>query len=256
MTELLLQQEGGILTLTLNRPQNLNALTTSVLDQLAAALLDADHSSVRVVVLRGAGRGFCAGQDLGEWDGEPTPSFRQHLTHYNRVIEALVHLPKPVVAAVQGVAAGAGLSLALACDLRVASSQAFFTTGFSKIGLVPDSGMTYTLPRLIGWGRAAEWMLTSRRIDANEAFQLGLVSQVWQPDVFEAELERLIAGLAQGPTQGFALIKQGLRHSATASLSEVLENESLLQEMAGQTHDHREGVKAFREKRLPQFEGR
>jgi 2-(1,2-epoxy-1,2-dihydrophenyl)acetyl-CoA isomerase len=256
VTELLLQQEGGILTLTLNRPQALNALTASVLDQLAAALLDANHPSVRVVVLRGAGRGFCAGQDLGEWNGAITPSFREHLIHYNRVIEALVHLPRPVVAAVQGVAAGAGLSLALACDLRVASSQAFFTTGFSKIGLVPDSGMTYTLPRLIGWGRAAEWMLTSRRIDASEAFQLGLVSQVWEPEVFEGELERLTSGLAQGPTQSFALIKQGLRHSATASLSEVLENESLLQEMAGQTHDHHEGVKAFREKRLPQYEGR
>lgn len=256
MTELLLQQEGGVLHLTLNRPQALNALTTSLLDQLAAALLDANHPSVRVVVLRGTGRGFCAGQDLNEWETGTVPSFREHLAHYNRVIEALVHLPRPVVAAVQGVAAGAGLSLALACDLRVASRQASFTTGFSKIGLVPDSGMTYTLPRLIGWGRATEWMMTSRRIEAAEALSLGLVSQVWEANDFESELERLVAGLAQGPTQSFALIKQGLRHSTTASLGEVLENESLLQEMAGQTHDHLEGVQAFRQKRTPLFEGR
>ncbi|WP_027882816.1 enoyl-CoA hydratase-related protein [Meiothermus rufus] len=256
MSVLLRQTQGPILTLTLNRPETINALTSEMLSELAQALAkEATQPEVRVVILRGAGRGFSSGQDLREFEGK-TLSYKGHLRHYQAVVENLVSLEKPIIAAIHGAAAGAGLSLALACDLRIASEDAVLTTGFSRIGLIPDAGMNYHLPRLVGYARAFELAVLSRRIEAQEALSLGLVNRVVPSAAFEEELGRLASELAQGPTKTYGLIKRALRYSAQATLEEMLEYEALLQEVAGRTEDHREGVQAFYEKRPPRYRGR
>ncbi|WP_369911034.1 enoyl-CoA hydratase-related protein [Meiothermus sp. QL-1] len=253
---LLRELQDGILTLTLNRPEAINALTTELLRELARAFAkEATAPEVRVVVLRGAGRGFCSGQDLREFEGQRI-SYKGHLRNYQGVVEGIASLEKPVVAAIHGAAAGAGLSLALACDLRVAASDAFFTTGFSRIGLIPDAGMNYYLPRLVGYARAFELAALSPRLGAEEARALGLVNRVVPAESFAEEVARLAQELAQGPTKTYGLIKRALRRSASATLEEMLEYEALLQEVAGRTEDHQEGVQAFYEKRPPRFQGR
>ncbi len=256
MSVLLCEAQGGILTLTLNRPETINALTSEMLRELARVFAkDATQPEVRVVVLRGAGRGFCSGQDLREFEGKPI-SYKSHLRNYQAVVESIANLEKPVIAALHGAAAGAGLSLALACDLRIAAADAVLTTGFSKIGLIPDAGMNYHLPRIVGYAKAFELEALSERLKAEEALALGLVNRVVPVESFEAEVARQSAALAQGPTKTYGLIKRALRRSASATLEEMLEYEALLQEVAGRTEDHKEGVQAFYEKRPPKYSGK
>ncbi|GIW35019.1 enoyl-CoA hydratase-related protein [Meiothermus sp.] len=256
MSVLLKEFQEGILTLTLNRPEAINALTTEMLKELGQVLAkEAPAPEVRVVVLRGAGRGFCSGQDLREFEGQRI-SYKAHLRNYQSVVEGMASLEKPVMAAIHGAAAGAGLSLALACDLRVAAADAILTTGFSKIGLIPDAGMNYHLPRMVGYAKAFELEALSPRLGAEEALSLGLVNRVVPTEAFPAEVAKLAAELAQGPSKTYGLIKRALRRSASATLSEMLEYEALLQEVAGRTEDHQEGVQAFYQKRPARFRGR
>lgn len=255
--EVLSKVDAGVLTLTLNRPDALNAATDPLLEQLLQGLRGAEHEAkVRVIVITGAGRAFCAGQDLQAVQGRQI-SFKAHLEKtYNQVISRIRSLEKPVLAAVNGVAAGAGFSLVLACDLRIASSEASFVPAFSKIGLVPDSGMSYHLPRLVGYQKAFELLVTSPRLSAEEALALGLVERVVGAGEFQAAVQALAGQLAAGPTKAFGLTKRALQRNATATLAEALAYEAMLQEIAGRTEDYKEGTRAFREKRAPDFKGR
>jgi len=255
MKPVLTQRYGTVLEIVLNRPDRLNALDGPLLEALSEALTNAEDESVRAVVLSGGGHAFSAGQDLQE-AGAGTLDYQEHLGRYNRVVLQLRRLGKPVVAAVGGVAAGAGMALALACDLRVLGAGARMVTAFSRIGLVPDSGMTFTLPRTVGWGRAFELLALSPEIDAQEALRLGLANRV----VPDEELQEAALGwareLASGPTKVYGLIKQALGEAARLGLEEVLELEAQLQKLAGEGEDHAEGLRAFLEKRAPRFQGR
>ncbi|MER3482373.1 MAG: 2-(1,2-epoxy-1,2-dihydrophenyl)acetyl-CoA isomerase [Meiothermus sp.] len=256
MSVLLSEVKDGILSLTLNRPEAINAFTTEMLQSLAEALgKEASAPEVRVVVLRGAGRGFCSGQDLREFEGKKV-NFKAHLKKYQAVVENIAGLEKPVLAAVHGAAAGAGMSLALACDLRIAASDAVFTTGFSKIGLIPDAGMNYHLPRIVGHAKAMELELLSSRLNAEQALALGIVNRVFPTESFADEVTKLATELANGPTKTFGLIKRALQKSRSATIEEMLEYEALLQDLAGRTEDHKEGVQAFYEKRPAKFAGK
>jgi len=250
--------EGGVLTLTLNRPEVLNALNEQLTADLHVGLRFAERTpEVRCVVLTGAGRGFCSGQDLRERTGGEAVSYGDSLRRrYNPVILRMRTMEKPVIAAVNGVAAGAGCNLALAADLRIASERASFIEVFSRVGLVPDSGGTFTLPRLVGLGKALELAFTADPVDAHEALRLGLVNRVVPHDELMAHTLALATRLAQGPTRAFGLTKRAFNYALTASLEATLEYEAHLQEIAGRTADHREGVAAFLEKRQPRFEGR
>lgn len=255
MEQLTRTLNDGVLTLTLNRPEALNALTRALLAALRESLAEAARDdAVRAVVLTGEGRGFCTGQDLS--DIEPNASLSEMVAaSYNPVVRTLAALDKPVIAAVNGAAAGAGLSLALACDLRIAADNASFVTAFTRIGLVMDSGMSYFLPRLVGWPKAFELLAFSPRLSAQEALACGLVDKVVPLEQVRQEAQALAAQLAQGPTRAYRLIKQALRRSATADLDEMLNLEALFQGLAGNTSDYREGVQAFLEKRQPRFTG-
>ncbi|MDR7556330.1 MAG: enoyl-CoA hydratase-related protein [Armatimonadota bacterium] len=250
--------DGGVLTLTLNRPDVLNALNEQLLADLHDGLRFAERTpDVRCVVLTGAGRGFCSGQDLRERTGAEAVSYGDSLRRrYNPVVLRMRTMEKPVIAAVNGVAAGAGCNLALAADLRIASDRASFIEVFSRVGLVPDSGGTFTLPRLVGLGKALELAFTADPVDAHEALRLGLVNRVVPHDELMAHTLALATRLAQGPTRAFGLTKRAFAYALTASLEAALEYEAHLQEIAGRTADHREGVAAFLEKRQPRFEGR
>ncbi len=250
--------DGGVLTLTLNRPDVLNALNEQLLADLHDGLRFAERTpDVRCVVLTGAGRGFCSGQDLRERTGVQAVSYGDSLRRrYNPIVLRMRTMEKPVIAAVNGVAAGAGCNLALAADLRIASDRASFIEVFSRVGLVPDSGGTFTLPRLVGLGKALELAFTADPVDAHEALRLGLVNRVVPHDELMAHTLALATRLAQGPTRAFGLTKRAFTYALTASLEAALEYEAHLQEIAGRTADHREGVAAFLEKRPPRFEGR
>lgn len=255
-------QEGSVTWVTLNRPDRLNALTATMSHELEEAFGEAgDDDSVRCIVLTGEGRGFCAGQDLTEFEAAYSagerPDIAEHLrTSYHRMIPVVVHTPKPVIAAINGVAAGAGLSLALACDLRVASEDAKFTQAFVKIGLIPDSGGSYLLPRAVGYSKALELSITGDLIDAKTAQDVGLVSQVLPAASFRDEVAAQANGLASMPTLAVAATKDLLQRSLNLTLEEALDQEAVAQARMGQTSDHIEGVNAFVEKRAPRFEGR
>jgi 2-(1,2-epoxy-1,2-dihydrophenyl)acetyl-CoA isomerase len=248
-------REGGVLTITLNRPDVLNALNAAVHAGLAAALEQAQEPDVRAVVLTGAGRGFCVGQDLTEF--RESPDVRERLrTHYHPNVRAIRALEKPVIASVNGPAAGAGLSLACVCDLRIAADSATFVPAFIGIGLVPDSGGSLFVSRLLGQARAFEWMTSNRRLTAAEAHAWGLVSEVVEADRLAARTAELAATYAAAPTRGVGLTKRLFDNAPTATLDEQLELEAELQAEATRTEGFREGVNAFLEKRPPGFTGR
>jgi 2-(1,2-epoxy-1,2-dihydrophenyl)acetyl-CoA isomerase len=258
MTEgLRVETDGSVATLTLDRPASLNALTVPVKIALREALesIAADRA-VRAVILTGAGRAFCAGQDLAEREQpEAAPLEVEVRERYNPIIRALRSLGQPVIAAVNGVAAGAGASLALACDLRIAAEEARFILAFGRIGLVPDSGATWFLPRIVGAAKAAELALLNDPVDAAEALRLGLVSRVVPGEQLMPEVRVLADRLAEGAPRAIALTKRALQRSLTLSLDEALEAEADAQGIAGASADHAEGLAAFREKRPPRFTG-
>jgi 2-(1,2-epoxy-1,2-dihydrophenyl)acetyl-CoA isomerase len=256
MAEVETTRDGAVLTITLNRPDVLNAINTDMHRAFARALKEARAGEVRAVVVTGAGRGFCVGQDLTEFRESPGDIGARLRANYHPNILAIRALEKPVLAAVNGPAAGAGLSLACACDLRIAADDATFVPAFINIGLVPDSGGTYFVRRLLGTARAFEWLATGRRLTAAEAHAWGLVSEVLEADRFAARVTELAGELAALPTRGIALTKRLLDHADHTTLEEQLELEAQLQTAATQTGDFREGVDAFLEKREPRFEGR
>jgi 2-(1,2-epoxy-1,2-dihydrophenyl)acetyl-CoA isomerase len=249
--------DGGVLTLTLNRPDALNAFTVEMKEALLAALKDAARDkTVRVVVLTGAGRAFSAGQDLKERQGSDVSDLGTELrTRYNPIILAMRRLEKPIIGAINGVAAGAGISVALACDIVIASDKASFIEAFSRVGLVPDTGSSWFLPRLVGYGRAAEMAFTADPVDGTTAERIGLVNRVVPADDLMAEANALAARLAKSAPIALALAKRALNRALDSNLEEALEYEAQLQSIAGRSADHREGVAAFVEKRPPDFRG-
>lgn len=254
MAEVEVTRDGAVQTITLNRPEVLNAFNRALHDALRAALKEARDPDVRAVVVTGAGRGFCAGQDLTEFQeaGDVGDSLRA--TYHPNVL-AVRALEKPVIAAVNGACAGAGLSFACACDIRIAADTASFVPGFVGIGLVPDAGGTYFIRRLLGAPRAFEWMSSNRRLTAAEAHEWGIVSEVVAADALAGRAAELAAMYAALPTRAIGMTKRLFDHADTATLEEQLELEAQLQAAATQTGDFREGVAAFLEKRPPSFSG-
>ena len=256
MAEVETARDDAVLTITLNRPDVLNAFNVAMHRALAVALKEARADDVRAVVITGAGRGFCVGQDLGEFrEGAGDIGSRLRANYHPNVV-AIRALEKPVIAAVNGAAAGAGLSFACACDFRIASDQASFVPAFINIGLVPDSGGTFFVTRLLGQARAFEWFATGRRLSAAEAHQWGVVNEVVEHDALAQRAAAYAAQLAAMPTRGIGMTKRLFERAPAASLEDQLEWEAQLQTAATQTADFREGVDAFLEKRDPSFKGR
>ncbi|MDJ0365308.1 enoyl-CoA hydratase-related protein [Hymenobacter sp. H14-R3] len=247
----------GVATLTFNRPSVFNSINQTVALALQQHLRDCQaNASVRAVVLTGTGRAFCAGQDLAEITGPDAPDVSEIVEkHYNPIVLLIRELEKPIIAAVNGVAAGAGANLALACDIVVAKESAAFIQAFSKIGLVPDSGGTYFLPRLVGMQRASALMLTGDKVSAAEAVQMGMIYKAFADDSFDQEVAKLASKMANLPTKGLAYTKHLLNRSFGNDLAQQLRAEGDYQLRAGQTTDYREGVTAFLEKRQPTFTG-
>jgi len=257
---ILFERCEGYASITLNRPERLNAFTAEMHGELAAALdeVEAD-ASCRALLLTGAGRGFCAGQDLSQRKSGPDEAPRdlgETLDRfYNPLIRRLRALPLPVIAAVNGVAAGAGANLALACDIVLAARSASFIQAFCRLGLVPDSGGSYFLPRLVGEARARALALLGEPVSAEAAQEMGMIWKCVEDDRLSEEASALARRLATQPTKGLALIKQALNASSSNDLARQLDLERDLQRIAGRTEDYREGVSAFLEKRKPQFKG-
>ncbi len=255
----LVMGEAGVRTITLHRPQVLNAFDGNLAAALNEALQDADQDeSVGCIVITGAGRAFCSGQDLAEYAGrldtdEPLDLESRLRDEYNPIIARIRTMEKPVIASVNGAAAGAGCSLALACDLRVAGESASFIQAFINIGLVPDCGSTFMLPRLVGVARAMELTFTGRRVPAAEALEMGLVNRVVPDKELPAETGRFARQLAAGPPRAIGLTKRMINDAWTTDLQAQLELEARLQTLAMRTDDHREGLSAFLEKRAPRF---
>ena len=255
MSEVLTERDGAVLTITLNRPDVFNAFNAALHVALRAALEEAAAPDVRAVVITGAGRGFCSGQDLKEFQEMPE-SIQERLERtYHPNIRAIRALEKPVIASVNGPCAGAGLSLAAACDIRIAADVATFVPGFIGIGLVPDSGGSWFVHRLLGFARAFEWMTSNRKLNAAEALAWGLVSEVVEGDGLTARAAELAGFYAGLPTRGVGLTKRLFEHAYDASLEEQLALEAELQQEATGTADFAEGVQAFLEKRPPRFSG-
>ena len=256
MPEVETSRDGSVLTITLNRPDVLNALNSAVHKALAAALKEARDPAVRAVVLTGAGRGFCVGQDLTEFRETPHDIGERLRSTYHPNVLAIRALEKPVIAAVNGAAAGAGMSFACACDLRIASDAAVFVPAFVNIGLVPDSGGTFFVSRLLGYARAFEWLCSGRRLSAAEAHAWGLVSEVVEADALAGRTGEVAAELAALPTRAIGMTKRLLDRTWASGLDEQLEWEAQLQAAATKSEDFAEGVAAFLEKRTPHFKGR
>jgi 2-(1,2-epoxy-1,2-dihydrophenyl)acetyl-CoA isomerase len=266
---LLFSIDNGVAEITLNRPDSLNAFNDEMAGEMQDALKNVEReASVRALVVTGAGKGFCAGQDVSavrERSDDQSFSersfsertFREHLLKtFNPIVGKLSTIEKPVIAAVNGAAVGAGFGIALACDVRYASQAAKFRMAFIGIGLAPDSGTSFFLPRLIGMGRALELAYTNELIEANTALGLGLVNRVFPAADLLPQARALAAQLAAGPTRGYGLTKRAMLRAATVSLTETLDYEAHMQDIAGRTADHREGVAAFLEKRKPNFTGK
>ncbi len=251
----------GVAELTLSRPDVLNSFDAALRDEFSAALADViEDSAVRAVLLTGTGRGFCAGQDLAELQaadaaGKPLP-FDRLVEQYNEIIRRIAFAPKPFVCAVNGVAAGAGANLALACDFVIASGKASFVQAFVNVGLIPDSGGTFFLPRLAGLAKARELTMLGEKLSADEALALGLIYRVFPEGEFLGEARKLAERLAAMPTKSLGLIKRALNLSLGQTLVEQLETEKIYQTSAAHSADYREGVSAFVEKRTPKFSGK
>jgi 2-(1,2-epoxy-1,2-dihydrophenyl)acetyl-CoA isomerase len=252
----LTSREGSVLTITLNRPDKLNAFNAALHKALAGALKEARADDVRAVVITGAGRGFCVGQDLTEFRDAPDDISDRLRSTYHPNVLAIRSLEKPVIAAVNGAAAGAGLSLACACDLRIAADSATFVPAFINIGLVPDAGGSFFIHRLLGNARAFEWMASGRRLTAGRAHAWGLVNEVVDDEELPARAAEVAATFASMPTRGVGMTKRLFDGAAARTLEEQLELEAQLQSAATKTEDFAEGVAAFLEKRDPKFQGR
>jgi 2-(1,2-epoxy-1,2-dihydrophenyl)acetyl-CoA isomerase len=258
--ELLIERADGVATVTLNRPESMNSLSVSLKEALVTELeAIARDDSVRAVVLTGNGRGFCVGQDLREHvamleSGDPAPLSTVE-QHYNPIVHALTTMPKPVIAAVNGMAAGAGAGFAFACDFRFASSKAGFLIAFANVGLSLDSGVSWTLPRLIGAARATALCLLAEPITAEAALEMGLVNAVLEPEHLLPAARNLAVKLASGPTAAYAAIRESLAFAATSTLAEALAKEGELQAAMGATDDHRNATAAFVAKQTPVFLG-
>lgn len=252
---------GAVATVTLNRPEGMNALTNEMKEALLEVVASVrDDDAVRAVVLTGTGRAFCVGQDLREHaalieagDGAPLRTVAQH---YNPLVTMLASLPKPTVAAVNGSAAGAGLGLACACDFRIGAAGARWTTAFTGIGLTADSGLSWTLPRLVGAGRATALLMLAEPFTTEQGLDMGLLNAVVAPDQVLSVATELATRLAAGPTAAYACVKESVAYAADAPLVEALEKEDELQTRAGATQDHVDAVRSFLAKQAPAFSGR
>jgi 2-(1,2-epoxy-1,2-dihydrophenyl)acetyl-CoA isomerase len=257
---LLVERDEGVATLTMNRPESMNSLSVELKEALRDILAEVSvDKSVRAVVLAGTGRGFCVGQDLREHVAlieatDPSP-LRTVTEHYNPIVLSIARMPKPVVAAVNGMAAGAGAGLAFACDFRIAAQTAGFLIAFANVGLSLDSGVSWTLPRLIGMARASALSLLAEPVTAEAALEMGLVNAVVEPDRVLPAAQELAARLAAGPTLAYGAIKESLAYAATADLEAALAKEGELQRAMGQTADHRNATAAFVAKQKPTFTG-
>jgi len=257
MSSILLTIAEQVAIIRLNRPEKFNSFNRAMALELQQVLDDcAADANVRAIYLTGNGKAFCAGQDLGELMGDEPPGFEVILSeHYNPIITRIRQIEKPVVCAVNGVAAGAGANIALACDIVVATASASFIQAFSKIGLIPDSGGTFTLPRLVGFAKASALMILGDKVSAADADKMGMIYKVFPDDNFETESMAMATALAAMPTQGLAYTKMALNASFNNTLLEQLQVEDELQFKAANTHDYNEGVAAFIEKRRPTFKG-
>ncbi|MEI9946994.1 MAG: enoyl-CoA hydratase-related protein [Chitinophagaceae bacterium] len=256
MTSILFEIKDSIGFITLNRPDKLNSFNREMALLLQEKLDDCKSKEVRCVYITGAGKGFSAGQDLSEVADPTGPGMGKILSeHYNPIVTRIRKLEKPVVAAVNGVAAGAGANIALCCDIVLAAQSASFIQAFSKIGLIPDSGGTHTLPRLVGWQKASALMMLGEKVAATDAERFGMIYKVFADENFSAETIKIATTLSQMPTKGLAYTKQVLNLSFHNTFEEQLQDEDIFQQRAAQTKDYKEGVQAFLEKRSPDFKG-
>lgn len=258
MMELIISKENGVATLKLNRPEVFNSFNQKMAFDLQKALDDCEKDeTIRCIVISGEGKAFCAGQDLAEATDPNGPELKSIVKdHYNPIIVRLRNIEKPIIAAVNGVAAGAGANIALACDIVFAKESASFIQAFSKIGLIPDSGGTFMLPRLIGWQKASALMMTGDKVSAIEAAAMNMIYKAIPDLEFYETISTFATRMAQMPTKGLGITKRALNASLTNNLEEQLAVEGKLQTEAGSTHDFNEGTQAFLEKRLPDFKGR
>ncbi len=258
MSSILFEIKNSVACITLNRPDKFNSFNREMALLMQSKLDEAASlHEVRAVYITGAGKAFSAGQDISELVGDDKIEIKQILSeHYNPIVKRIRNMPKPVIAAVNGVAAGAGANMALCCDVVVAAASASFIQAFSKIGLIPDSGGTFTLPRLIGWQKASALMMTGDKVPAADAEKMGMIYKVFTDEIFEEESKKIVQALAQMPTKGLAYTKHVLNQSFVSNWEDQLSIEDKYQQKAAATEDYAEGINAFLEKRMPDFKGK